>query len=450
MLKNNQGTDETRIRTLDYGIQFNKLFYNRVKNNQNISLFSTSEVPGLYDNFFKDQTKFEELYVKYENNKKIRRKTIPARDLLYLFLKERKETSRIYFMNVDHANDHGSFIATKAPIKQSNLCTEITLPTEPFTQPNLFDDTARISLCTLAAINLGKIKTPEDFEIPCTIAVRALDALLDYQNYPVLAAELSTQEYRPLGVGIINLAYFLAKNNFSYDEVSKEGLQFLHEYMEAWSYYLIKASVDLAEEKGACKLVENTKYSQGILPIDTYHKNVDKLVDPIYKKDWQSLRNRLQKFGIRNSTLMALMPSETSAQVANATNGIEPPRALVSVKGSKDGSLPQVVPEIRKLKNKYNLLWDQKRPLGYLKICAVMQKFIDQSISTNTSYNPQHFPNEKIPMTQLITDFMYHHEMGLKTGYYLNTKKINTAEDEQLPQLPSAELEDEECEACVI
>jgi ribonucleoside-diphosphate reductase alpha chain len=416
VLKNNKGTDDNRVRHIDYGIQFNKLMYERLISGGDITLFSPSDVPDLNEAFFNDQDKFKELYEKYERATSIRKKKIPAIELFTNFLKERKETGRIYLMNVDHCNTHSSFKEEVAPVRMSNLCAEITLPTTPLNDVN--DEDGRIALCTLSAINWGLMKSPEDFEKPCTLAIRGLDALLDHQRYPMIAAEYATQDFRPLGVGIINLAYFLAKNDLKYDE---EALPLVDEYAEAWSYYLIKASADIAAEQGPCKRNADTKYSDGILPIDTYKKDVDQLVSHKERMDWKGLRKQLKETGIRNATNMALMPAETSAQITNSTNGIEPPRGFISVKQSKDGILKQVVPEFRHLKNKYDLLWDQKDPKGYLKIVAVLQKYIDQSISTNTSYNPEHYNNDMISMKDMIEDVLLFYKYGGKCLYYFNT-----------------------------
>jgi ribonucleoside-diphosphate reductase alpha chain len=442
VLKNNKGTEDNRIRHLDYGVQFNKVMYERLLAGGSITLFSPHDCPDLYRAFFSDVEEFRTLYEKYERNTKIRKKTVPAIDLFSAFMQERKDTGRIYLMNVDHANDHGSFVK-EVPIKMSNLCCEITLPTTPL--KDIHDETGEISLCTLAAINWGKIKKPSDFEKPCTLAVRALDALLDYQSYPVPAAEIGTKNRRPLGVGIINFAYWLARNDSTY---SNPDLSLIHEYAEAWSFYLIKASVDLAEEVGECPLSIDTKYDLGIMPIDTYKKEVDELVQPDYKMDWSTLRSRVREDGIRNSTLMALMPAETSAQISNSTNGIEPPRALVSIKQSKDGVLKQVVPNIQKLKNKYELLWDQKSPEGYLKIMAVLQKFIDQAISVNTSYNPAHYEDGKIPMSEMLKHVLMHYKYGGKTLYYFNTND-GAGEIEDKDLAPGI-VDDAECDSCKI
>ena len=443
VLKNNKGTEDNRIRHLDYGVQFNKVMYERLLSGGNITLFSPHDCPDLYEAFFRDVNEFRALYEKYEKSK-VRKKVVKAIDLFSSFMQERKDTGRIYLMNVDHVNDHGSF-TKDALIKMSNLCCEITLPTTPL--KDIYDENGEISLCTLAAISWGKIKKPSDFEKPCTIAVRALDALLDYQSYPVRAAQLGTMARRPLGVGIINFAYWLAKNDSNY---SNPNLDLVHEYAEAWSYYLIKASVDLAEETAPCIKHHQTKYSDGIMPIDTYKKEVDELVTPVYRMDWDTLRARARTFGIRNSTLMALMPAETSAQISNSTNGIEPPRALISVKQSKDGVVKQVVPEIRRLKNKYELLWDQRSPEGYLKIMAVLQKFIDQAISVNTSYNPRHYEDEKIPMSEMIKHVLMHYKFGGKTLYYFNTNDGAGELDINDTQLAPGEIDDEDCESCTL
>jgi len=444
VLKNNKGTEDNRVRHLDYGVQFNRVLYERLLTGGNITLFSPSDVPDLYDAFFTDVDKFKELYEKYERSK-VRKKVVSAIDLFSAFMQERKDTGRIYLQNVDHANDHGSFIKELAPIRMSNLCSEIDLPTKPLNDLN--DPDGEISLCTLAAINWGKIKDPNDFERPCTLIVRALDELLSYQDYPVLAARNSTMARRPLGVGIINLAYWLARNDLTYQHIDTEGLKKIHEYAEAWSYYLIKASIDLAAEKGAPSKSNQTKYSQGIMPIDTYKREVDELVTPDYKLDWNLLRERAKQYGIRNSTLMALMPAETSAQISNSTNGIEPVRSLITVKQSKDGVLKQVVPEIRRLKRKYDLLWEQVSPEGYIKIASVLQKFIDQGISVNTSYNPKFYDEEQIPMSTMLQHMLMFYKYGGKQLYYFNT---NDQAGEIDLGSPLGELDDEDCEACKI
>ena len=447
VLKNNKGTEDNRVRHLDYGVQFNKLMYERLLTGGDITLFSPSDVPGLYESFFNDQDEFKRLYETAERNTHIRKKRVSAQELFSSFMEERKNTGRVYLMNVDHANSHSAFDEKVAPIHQSNLCCEIDLPTKPLNR--IDDPEGEISLCTLSAINWGLVKTPQDFEKPCALAVRGLDALLDYQKYPVLAAELSTMKRRPVGIGIVNFAFWLAKNDTNYQD---PNLELIDEYAEAWSYYLIKASADLAVEKGAPSGVCETKYARGITPNQTYKKEVDELVPHVERMDWKGLREQLQETGIRNSTLMALMPSETSAQISNSTNGIEPPRAFVSVKQSKDGVLKQVVPGYPRLKNKYDLLWDQKSPEGYLKIMAVLQKYIDQGISVNTSYNPEFYEDEKIPLSVMLQHLVMFYKYGGKQLYYFNTYdgqgEIDFKED-QTELAPGAE-DDGYCESCVI
>jgi len=448
VLKNNKGTEETRVRHMDYAFQFNKLMYERLLEGGNITFFDPNEVPGLYDAFFVDQDKFKELYETYERKTSIRKKSLPALEVFSQFLTERKDTGRIYLMNVDHANDHGAFNARRAPIKMSNLCCEIDLPTTPL---NSQDDTeGEISLCTLSAINWGLINEPHEFEKYCDLSVRALDELLDYQGYPIPAAQRGTMNRRPLGVGIINLAYFLAKRGLKYDESAYE---IIDEYAEAWSYYLIKSSANLAVEKGKVIYNNDTKYSKGILPIDTYKRAIDNLIVHRERLPWKELREQLRDTGIRNSTLMALMPAETSAQISNSTNGIEPPRALVSYKQSKDGVMAQVVPGYHHLKNKYDLLWDQKSPEGYLTICGILQKYIDQGISVNTSYNPEHFEDNKVPMSVMIKDLITAYKYGLKQLYYFNTfdGAGEMKEDEHHTYDGTEIIEDEDdCDSCKI
>tara|TARA_B100001094_G_scaffold98303_1_gene94447 strand:+ start:1305 stop:3599 length:2295 start_codon:yes stop_codon:yes gene_type:complete len=444
VLKNNKGTEESRVRHMDYAFQFNKLMYERLLEGGNITFFDPNDVPGLYESFFADQEKFKELYEKYERAYSIRKKSLPALEVFQQILTERKDTGRIYIMNVDHANEHGAFDVDKAPIRMSNLCCEIDLPTKPLESYD--DENGEISLCTLSAINWGLIDDTKDFEKYCTLAVRALDNLLDYQKYPIKAAENATMNRRPLGVGIINLAYFLAKRGLKYD---KEAYDIIDEYAEAWSYHLIKASMELAEEKGACLLSDDTKYASGKLPNDTYKGAVDNLVKRKSTLPWDSLRSALVEHGIRNSTLMALMPAETSAQISNSTNGIEPPRALVSYKQSKDGVMAQVVPGYHHLKNKYDLLWDQTSTEGYLKICAILQKYIDQGISVNTSYNPIHYEDNKVPMSIMIKDLVMAYQFGLKQLYYFNTNDGSEDIKDDLPTLPS-EIDDEDCDSCTI
>jgi ribonucleoside-diphosphate reductase alpha chain len=447
VLKNNKGTEDNRVRHLDYSVQFNKLMYERLLTGGNITLFSPADVPGLYDAFFNDQDEFKRLYETAERNTKLRKQVIPASDLFSTFMEERKNTGRVYLQNVDHANTHSSFDEKLAPIHMSNLCQEITLPTKPLNDLN--DPNGEISLCTLAAVNWGNIKTVAEFERVCRLAVRALDELLDYQKYPVLAAELSTMKRRPLGIGIINFAYWLAKNDTNYQN---PNLELIDEWTEAWSYYLIKASADLAIEKGNIEGIGETKYGQGITPNQTYKKELDELIPHVERMPWDELRKQLKETGIRNSTLMALMPAETSAQISNSTNGIEPPRSLVSIKQSKHGVLKQVVPEYRRLQNKYDLLWDQRSPEGYLKIMAVLQKYIDQAISVNTSYNPEFYEDEKIPMSTMLQHLLMFYKYGGKQLYYFNTFDGQGEMDFSVKdgELAAGALDDDDCESCKI
>ncbi|MGP5501483.1 class 1a ribonucleoside-diphosphate reductase subunit alpha [Psychrobacter faecalis] len=418
VLKNNRGVEDNRVRHMDYGVQLNKTMYTRLIKGQDISLFSPSDVPGLYDAFFEDQDTFEELYTKYENDPNIRSRQIPATELFSLMMQERASTGRIYIQNVDHCNTHSPFDPTVAPIRQSNLCMEIALPTKPL--DNINDETGEIALCTLSAVNLGKVENVSDIEEPAELIVRALDALLDYQDYPVKAAENGSMRRRTLGVGVINYAYYLAKNGVRYSDGSAHGLT--HQTFEALQFYLLKASNKLAKEQGACPAFNETTYSQGILPIDTYKKDLDQICQEPLHLDWETLRTEITTHGLRNSTLTALMPSETSSQIANATNGIEPPRGLVSIKASKDGILKQVVPEIDKLKDQYELLWQMPNNDGYLKLVAIMQKFVDQSISANTNYDPVRYEGGRVPMKILLKDLLNAYKLGVKTLYYHNTR----------------------------
>ncbi|MCG3861983.1 ribonucleoside-diphosphate reductase subunit alpha, partial [Psychrobacter sp. Ps5] len=418
VLKNNRGVEDNRVRHMDYGVQLNKTMYTRLIKGQDISLFSPSDVPGLYDAFFEDQDKFEALYTKYEQDPNIRSRQIPATELFSLMMQERASTGRIYIQNVDHCNTHSPFDASVAPIRQSNLCMEIALPTKPL--DNINDETGEIALCTLSAVNLGKVENVSDIEEPAELIVRALDALLDYQDYPVKAAENGSMRRRTLGVGVINYAYYLAKNGVRYSDGSAHGLT--HQTFEALQFYLLKASNKLAKEQGACPAFNETTYSQGILPIDTYKKDLDQICQEPLHLDWETLRTEITTHGLRNSTLTALMPSETSSQIANATNGIEPPRGLVSIKASKDGILKQVVPEIDKLKDQYELLWQMPNNDGYLKLVAIMQKFVDQSISANTNYDPVRYEGGRVPMKILLKDLLNAYKLGVKTLYYHNTR----------------------------
>ena len=427
VLKNNRGVEDNRVRHMDYGVQINKTIYQRLIKNQNVTLFSPSDVPGLYDAFFADQAEFERLYEQYEQDESIRKRSVPAQELFSLMMQERASTGRIYVQNVDHCNTHSPFDPSVAPIRQSNLCMEIALPTQPL--DNINDESGEIALCTLSGINLGEINQLEDIKEPAELIVRALDALLDYQDYPVIAAKNGSMKRRTLGIGVINYAYYLAKNATKYSDPTALGLT--HRTFEALQYYLLVASNKLAKEQGACPAFGDTTYSQGILPIDTYKADIDAICNEPLQLDWEALRHDIKTHGLRNSTLTALMPSETSSQIANATNGIEPPRGLVSVKASKDGILKQVVPEIDRLKDQYELLWQMPNNKGYLSLVAIMQKFIDQSISANTNYDPTKFEDSRVPMKVMIQDLLMAYKLGVKTLYYHNTRDgANDAQDD--------------------
>ena len=427
VLKNNRGVEDNRVRHMDYGVQINKTIYTRLIKNQNVTLFSPSDVPGLYDAFFADQAEFERLYEQYEQDDSIRKRSVPAQELFSLMMQERASTGRIYVQNVDHCNTHSPFDPSVAPIRQSNLCMEIALPTQPL--DNINDESGEIALCTLSGINLGEINQLEDIKEPAELIVRALDALLDYQDYPVIAAKNGSMKRRTLGIGVINYAYYLAKNGTKYSDPTALGLT--HRTFEALQYYLLVASNKLAKEQGACPAFDDTTYSQGVLPIDTYKADIDAICNEPLQLDWEALRHDIKTHGLRNSTLTALMPSETSSQIANATNGIEPPRGLVSVKASKDGILKQVVPEIDKLKDQYELLWQMPNNKGYLSLVAIMQKFIDQSISANTNYDPTKFEDSRVPMKVMIQDLLMAYKLGVKTLYYHNTRDgANDAQDD--------------------
>ncbi|MBC8944633.1 class 1a ribonucleoside-diphosphate reductase subunit alpha [Xenorhabdus indica] len=446
VLKNNRGVEGNRVRHMDYGVQINKLMYERLIKGQEISLFSPSDVPGLYDAFFADQDEFERLYTLYENDSDIRKQRVKAVDLFSLMMQERASTGRIYIQNVDHCNTHSPFDPAIAPVRQSNLCLEIALPTKPLNDIN--DENGEIALCTLSAFNLGAIKNLDELEGLADLAVRALDSLLDYQDYPLVAAKQGSMGRRTLGIGVINFAYYLAKNGVRYSDGSANNLT--HKTFEAIQYYLLKASNTLAKEQGACPWFGETTYSQGILPIDTYKKSLDALTSEPLHMNWEALRSDILQYGLRNSTLSALMPSETSSQISNATNGIEPPRGYVSVKASKDGILRQVVPEYDRLKRSYELLWQMPSVDGYLQLVGIMQKFIDQSISANTNYDPARFPNGKVPMNQLLKDLLLAYKYGVKTLYYHNTR--DGAEDVQDDLEEVVESVDSDCEggACKI
>ncbi|AWK42753.1 MULTISPECIES: class 1a ribonucleoside-diphosphate reductase subunit alpha [Photorhabdus] len=446
VLKNNRGVEGNRVRHMDYGVQLNKLMYERLIKGEEITLFSPSDVPGLYEAFFADQDEFERLYTKYEQDSNIRQQRLKAVDLFSLMMQERASTGRIYIQNVDHCNTHSPFDPLVAPVRQSNLCLEIALPTKPLNDIN--DKNGEIALCTLSAFNLGAIENLDELEELATLAVRALDALLDYQDYPILAAKQGAMGRRTLGIGVINYAYYLAKHGVRYSDGSANNLT--HKTFEAIQYYLLKASNELAKEQGACPWFKETTYSKGILPIDTYKKALDTLTNEPLHYDWEALRNEIKQYGLRNSTLSSLMPSETSSQISNATNGIEPPRGYVSIKASKDGILRQVVPEYERLKGAYELLWQMPGNDGYLQLVGIMQKFIDQSISANTNYDPTHFPSGKVPMNQLLKDLLLAYKYGVKTLYYHNTR--DGAEDIQDDLEEVVESADSDCEggACKI
>jgi len=418
VLKNNRGVEGNRVRHMDYGVQINKLMYQRLVKGGDITLFSPSDVPGLYDAFFADQDEFERLYEKYEQDASIRKQKVKAVELFSLMMQERASTGRIYIQHVDHCNTHSPFDPAIAPVRQSNLCLEIALPTKPLDDVN--DENGEIALCTLSAFNLGAIESLDDLEELAVLAVRALDALLDYQDYPIKAAKRGAMGRRTLGIGVINYAYYLAKNGVRYSDGSANNLT--HKTFEAIQYYLLKASNELAKEQGACQWFNETTYSQGIMPVDTYKKDLDAICNEPLHLDWDTLRESIKTHGLRNSTLSALMPSETSSQISNATNGIEPPRGHISIKASKDGILRQVVPEYERLKDQYELLWDMPNNDGYLQLVGVMQKFIDQAISSNTNYDPSRFPNSKVPMKQLLKDLLTAYKFGVKTLYYQNTR----------------------------
>jgi len=453
VLKNNKGTEDNRVRKLDYSIQLSKLFYERFIENKNITLFSPHDVPGLYDSFGTES--FDELYIKYENDESIPKKKLNAQELILDLLKERAETGRMYLMNIDHCNSHSSFTDK---VEMSNLCQEITLPTKPI--QHIDDETGEIALCILSAINIGKIRDVQDLETLCDLSVRSLDELIDFQGYPVKAAEIATRARRSLGVGYIGLAHYLAKQGVKYDD--PKAWELVHDLTEAFQYYLIKSTVNLAKEKGACEYSDRTKYAQGILPIDTYKKDIDEIVPNKLKYDWESLRALVLEHGVRNSTLSAQMPSESSSVVSNATNGIEPPRGYLSIKKSKKGPLKQIVPQYKSLKNSYTLLWDMKDNSGYIKIVAVMQKFFDQAISGNWSYNPQHFEGSEVPTSVMAQDLLTTYKYGWKTSYYQNTYDVKTDEVESDIETPNTQLDnliedimcstdqEEACESCAI
>ncbi len=442
VLKNNKGTEENRVRKLDYGIQLSKIFYERFIKNQNITLFSPHDVPGLYESF--GMPEFDDLYTKYENDPNVPKKTIEAQKLILDLLKERAETGRIYIMNIDHCNSHSPFVDQ---VVMSNLCCEITLKTKPIQHLN--DENGRIALCILKALNVGKIKSDEELEELCDLCVRTLDELIDYQSYPVKAAEISAKQGRTLGVGVIGLAHYLAKLGFKYEQ--PEAWSAVHGLAESIQYYLLKASNNLAKERGACEDFSSTKYAKGILPIDTYKKEVDEICNDEYQHDWEELRQNIIRYGLRNTTLTCIMPSESSSVTSNATNGIEPPRGYLSVKKSKKGPIKQIVPQYNSLKQNYTLLWDMKSNQGYFNIVAVIQKFFDQAISANWNYNPEYYPNKEVPMSEIVKDFLSAYKLGHKTAYYQNTydgKGNEPKETESGIESLISEIMDSDEEAC--
>jgi ribonucleoside-diphosphate reductase alpha chain len=465
VLKNNKGTEDNRVRKLDYSIQISKMFYERFMNDEDITLFSPHETPGLYDAFGTDS--FDALYKKYEKDSSINKKTIPAQNLFSDLLKERAETGRIYIMNLDHCNTHSSF---KDKVSMSNLCQEITLPTTPI---NAIDDSqGEIALCILSAINVGQLNNLEDLENLCELAVRALEEIIEYQDYPVKAAEVSTKSRRSLGIGYIGLAHYLAKQGFKYSE--KGAWDSVDRLTEAFQFYLLKASNKLAQERGACEGFKQTKYADGLLPIDHYKKEIDEIVPHKQRMAWEALRKDIIKYGLRHSTLSAQMPSESSSVVSNETNGIEPPRALMAIKKSKKGPLKQIAPGFPKLKNAYTLLWDMPDNTGYINVVAMMQKYFDQAISGNWSYNPLHYENNEVPISAMAQDMLSAYKYGWKTSYYQNTYDFKGEEEDVQPagidtmsanlngahlngvngeatvEEQLADLEDGECDACTI
>ncbi|HBW2546359.1 TPA: ribonucleoside-diphosphate reductase subunit alpha [Salmonella enterica] len=451
VLKNNRGIEENRVRHLDYGVMINRLMYRRLVRNENVTLFSPHDVPDLYDAFFVNQDKFEELYLKYEADESIRKKSIPAVDLFSTLMQERASTGRVYIANVDHMNNHGAFVPEIAPVHQSNLCMEITLPTKPLAFTD--DPNGEIALCTLSAFNLGAIRTLDSLKDVAFYAVAALDSLLDYQDYPMDAAEIPAKARRSLGIGVTNFAYYLAKNGFNYSGAA--GNQLVHETFEAIQYYLLDASCRLAEAKGACDWFSHTKYAQGQLPVDHYRKTLDANPETSFelKMPWEELRGRICEHGLRNSTLTAQMPCETSSQITNSTNGIEPPRGPVSVKSSKDGIVKMVVPDFAQLKDQYEYLWDMPDNCGYLTKVAIIQKFFDQAISANTNYDPTRFPGDKVPMMKLLEDLLFAYQKGVKTLYYHNTRDGAGKREDDLASFSAADVvePEDECDgACKI
>ena len=448
VLKNNQGTDETRVRHMDYGVVLSAFFWRRFKNKENITFFDPNEVPDLYQAFYSNTELFEELYVKYEKQSGLRKKSMSAEEVFKSgILKERTDTGRIYLVFIDNVMKQGPFDPEYHTIYQSNLCCEILLPTKSFKR--LDDSDGRIALCTLGSINWGSFRNPEDMRRACRILHRSLNNILDYQDFLSIQSKLSNDEIRPLGIGVTNLAYWHAKRGFKYGE--KDSLAEVKTWMEHLSFYLTEASVELAKERGKCEGSDRTRYGQGTFPWELRANGVNELTNFAPELDWESLRTNMKEYGVRNATQMAVAPVESSSVVINSTNGIEMPMSLISVKESKAGSFVQVVPEYHKLKNKYQMMWEQKDCDGYLKTAAVIAAYVDQSISTNTFYNPAHFPDRKVPTTLIAKNLMQAHYWGLKTFYYsLINKAGSKSQDETVLDLPSGfnDMDEEDCEAC--
>jgi ribonucleoside-diphosphate reductase alpha chain len=454
VLKNNQGTEETRVRHMDYGVVLSAFFWRRFKNKENITFFDPNEVPDLYEAFYQNTERFEELYVKYEKRKDLRKKSMSAEEVFKSgILKERTDTGRIYLVFIDNVMKQGPFDPEYHTIYQSNLCCEILLPTKSFKR--LDDPEGRIALCTLGSINWGAFRNPEDMRRACRILHRSLNNILDYQDFLSIQSKLSNDEIRPLGIGITNLAYWHAKRSLKYGE--KDALGEIKSWMEHQAFYLTEASVELAKERGKCEGSDQTRYGQGVFPWELRANGANELADFTPELDWETLRTQMKEHGVRNATQMAVAPVESSSVVINSTNGIEMPMSLITVKESKAGSFTQVVPEYHKLKNKYQLMWDQKDCTGYLKTAAVIAAYVDQSISTNTFYNPAHWADRKVPTTLIAKNLMQAHAWGLKTFYYsLINKAGSKAKEERTPEVHyngfynERELidEDDDCEAC--
>ena len=449
VLKNNQGTDETRVRFMDYGVVLSALFWRRFKNKENITFFDPNQVPDLYQAFYSDIELFEDLYVRYEKRTDLRKKVMSAEEVFKGgILKERTDTGRIYLVFIDNVQKQGPFDPEYHTIYQSNLCCEILLPTKSFKR--LDDEEGRIALCTLGSINWGAFRNPEDMRRACRILHRSLNNILDYQDFLSIQSKLSNDEIRPLGIGITNLAYWHAKRSYKYGE--KDALHDVKSWMEHQAYYLTEASVELARERGPCFDSHRTRYGQGQFPWELRAPGVNELTDFTPELDWETLRTNMKTYGVRNATQMAVAPVESSSVVINSTNGIEMPMSLISTKESKAGSLTQVVPEYAKLKNKYQLMWEQKDCAAYLKTAAVIAAYVDQSISTNTFYNPAHWADRKVPTTLIAKNLMQAQIWGLKTFYYsLINKQGAKADAEETPPQTMEVInwdDQEDCESC--